>query len=128
MPDGATWSTAGLPARRQFRAWADLAAQGVYPVEFERDGDPDAPFSGEMRARLVGDACLLRVRSDGHRARRGRAEVAGTRDEFYCVQQFAATKWVRHAREEAVLGPGQVVVHRSDLPFETVALGGMDFR
>src|SRR4051794_18081156 len=128
LPDGATWSTAGRPAAGRFRAWADLAAQGAYPVRFERDGDPDAPFSAEVRARVLGGARLFQVRADGHRACRGRAEVAGTRQELYCVQQFAGAGRVRHARGEALLGPGGVVVHRSDLPVEIAPLSGTAFR
>ena len=128
LPDGSTWSTAGLPARERFRAWAELGARAAYPVRFERDGDPDAPFSGEMRVRVLGGVRFYRVCADGHRARRGRAEVAGTREEFYCVQQFASAERVSHPRGEALLGPGAVVAHRSDLPVETASLGGTAFR
>jgi AraC-like DNA-binding protein len=121
------WATKGLPKHEQFRAWADLASQAVYPVRLKRDGDPAAPFFGEIRTRTLGKVSFFQVRADGHQVLRQRAEVTETREEFYHIEQLTDAKWVRHSRGEALFEPGQVVVYRSDLFFEMAALGGMAF-
>src|SRR4051794_7380121 len=86
------WSSAALPPRDQFRAWAEFATQGIYEVQFERDSDSHAPFLGQIRTRSLGGACFFEARTDPLRVVRGRAEVARTRQDFYCIQQLAAAK------------------------------------
>jgi AraC-like DNA-binding protein len=82
------WSTGGLPEREQFRAWADIASQGVHPVRFERGGDPSAPFSRDIRARTPGEARFLGMRPDGLRVLTQRA-AALERVERYVERHLA---------------------------------------
>ena len=128
MPDG-EWSTGPLPEREQFAYWAEMLCRFVFPVTCSREADASAPFRGDIRVRSLGSGRLLETTADAHHVRRRPQDLARlTLDAFAVYQQVADAAWFSVGGHELIVRSGEVAIGAPDLLFETVPLGGFDFR
>jgi AraC-like DNA-binding protein len=129
------FSTDDLPLVDREPTWLKVVRQQMFSVTPSDQPDPGT-FRAQLHAQLAGRFTLVEVRTTHRTLRRTTADIAsdnavGGMDKFYLfraaersVARFSPS---RHATEELLLSPGDLVVGSVEWPFEIAVPDGVAF-
>jgi len=110
-----TWSTSEVPQAQRYDYYAHALGSAMFPIQVSRR--PSQPFGVDMSVANLGGMTVVRQQGTPHRcfADKGNIECASQRN-FHLLLN-ATSEWTMDHMGRQLLGPGDILLSDSAIPF-----------